>query len=336
MTNTKPLREALTALFPAKDIAWRVGTVTAEKDRGRAVPGLRPVAVQDRLDEVVGPENWGVNYRVVEADLGASKTALVVCGISLYAQDRWVTKEGSAELVAGNESGKAVNAAAAAFTRAAGLWGVGRYLQGVQVDWAALDSTGHFVAEPVLPAYLLPESAQGAVAPEAMPAAVTTVKAAPPVEAAKPAAPDAPVAGAKPAAPVGVVKAAAPVGVVKAAAPVGVVKAAAPVGVVKAAAPVAVVKAAAAEAPAAAGALAEPSADPAIGSALADAMAKLEGKALEMARNLVERAKTGTTPIGMLRNYLNGDSAKNLLADDARAALVSELDTIETQLKAAA
>ena len=44
--------------FPAEDIEWRVGKVTADKKKGIALAYLTNRANIDRLDEVCSPENW--------------------------------------------------------------------------------------------------------------------------------------------------------------------------------------------------------------------------------------------------------------------------------------
>lgn len=78
--------------------------------------------VQDRLDEAVGVENWGDEYRIIGDNL--------FCGISIKVQDenggdKWVTKwdvgvESNVDKEKGNSSDS--------FKRSAVKWGVGRFL----------------------------------------------------------------------------------------------------------------------------------------------------------------------------------------------------------------
>ena len=44
--------------FPSEAIDWRVGATNSDKNKGIALAYIQARPVMDRLDEVVGLENW--------------------------------------------------------------------------------------------------------------------------------------------------------------------------------------------------------------------------------------------------------------------------------------
>ena len=48
--------------FSSEDVEWRLQNVSKDKTRGLAVAYVTARAIQNRLDEVVGPENWQDEY----------------------------------------------------------------------------------------------------------------------------------------------------------------------------------------------------------------------------------------------------------------------------------
>ena len=56
MTETQ--KQQLLLPFPASDIEWRTAYTNTEKTQGFAVPFVNSRAIQERLDEIFGPENW--------------------------------------------------------------------------------------------------------------------------------------------------------------------------------------------------------------------------------------------------------------------------------------
>ena len=57
----KNLQE-LSRPFEPNDIEWFVGVTTRDKTKGLAIPFITNRAVQDRLDEVCGPDGWKNEY----------------------------------------------------------------------------------------------------------------------------------------------------------------------------------------------------------------------------------------------------------------------------------
>ena len=121
---TKEQINQLLAPFTSDEVKWRL-CHAAEKG-GFAVPYLDSRAIQNRLDDVLGKENWQNNFIAVPT--GNSKDPTVnVCVISIYFPERkeWVSKSDGAgasdiEPVKGGLSD--------AFKRAASMWGIGRYI----------------------------------------------------------------------------------------------------------------------------------------------------------------------------------------------------------------
>jgi hypothetical protein len=148
--------EKLKSPFPADQIKWRVGNTTVDKSRGTALAYVDARAVMDRLDEVLGPENWQDSY----SELGGT----MVCKISVYFKEEglWVSKSDGTGLQDANfEVHKA--ALSDAFKRAAVKWGVSRYLYAIEAPWVDVDK-GKFIARNELPRLRKLLEAKGAAA----------------------------------------------------------------------------------------------------------------------------------------------------------------------------
>ena len=61
--NPKEMQQALALPFAPEDLEWRLQNTTEEKMRGLAVPYVTNRAIQNRLDEVCGPENWYNDFK---------------------------------------------------------------------------------------------------------------------------------------------------------------------------------------------------------------------------------------------------------------------------------
>lgn len=164
-------RTALQAPFEDKDIEWRAQT-SGEKNGKYWALLLAYVtnrAIQDRLDDVMGIENWRNAYD--KAPDGG-----ILCGLSLKF-DEWVTKYDGAE----NTAMEAVKGGlSGAMKRAAVQWGIGRYLYNLDATIVTLyenkvnsddllinfkdKENGRevkkrmYCARPVLPEWALPKS----------------------------------------------------------------------------------------------------------------------------------------------------------------------------------
>ena len=157
--------QRLTEPFAPKDVEWRVQTCGKNGDGAWALllPYVTNRAIMNRLDEVVGPQNWQNEFRPGPA-------GGVLCGLSIRINNEWITKwdgaqETAVEPIKGGFSD--------AMKRAAVQWGIGRYLyyldsqivpvlkdrpQGryIRVDDRQKGISG-FCEVPKLPAWALPK-----------------------------------------------------------------------------------------------------------------------------------------------------------------------------------
>ena len=130
---TLSLYEQLTEPFPENEVEWRIGR-SGKNDRGvwaSCMAYITSRAIQERLDQVIGPLNWEVSYRTIE---GKDLTTGILATLSITAKDpsgslTIVDKEDGAEQT-DIESFK--GGLSSAFKRAAVTWGIGRYLYGLE------------------------------------------------------------------------------------------------------------------------------------------------------------------------------------------------------------
>ena len=131
--ETRDLKK-LAEPFPAADIEWRVQQAGQKGDRvwAKVLAYVTNRAIQDRLDDVCGPENWRNEFT-------AGPGGGVLCGLSIFVGDGWVTKWDGAE----NTEFEAVKGGlSGAMKRAAVQWGIGRYLYKIEANWANIHDGG--------------------------------------------------------------------------------------------------------------------------------------------------------------------------------------------------
>ena len=141
--------EALLAPFPAEMVGWKAQATTKDGSRAMAVAYIDARCVMDRLDEVVGPENWSDSYTVLGDQTGSfGKEVVVECRLTVLG----VTKCD----VGVGEDGK--SAYSDAFKRAGVRMGIGRYLYSLDKQWVDYDAkTRQLSRQPQLPAWARPE-----------------------------------------------------------------------------------------------------------------------------------------------------------------------------------
>lgn len=162
--------------FPAEDIEWRVSRAGVGGQRGiwcSVLAYITARAIQKRLDDVCGPENWQIEEpRIIEIN---GKSAFAA-GISIRIDNQWITKWDVAEPT---NIEPAKGGFSGAMKRAGAQWGIGRYLyymdevkadteqtrqDGRQWNWAKLpkDKGGveYWWKTPALPAWALPKDAE--------------------------------------------------------------------------------------------------------------------------------------------------------------------------------
>lgn len=114
--------------FPVSDVSWRLQFVNKDDLQGLAVPYLDARAVADRLDAVVGQNNWKDEYTpwhncTVEGKQKASQ----LCTLYIFDDDKkeWIGKTDGAE---DSDIEPVKGGISDAFKRAAVRWNIGRYL----------------------------------------------------------------------------------------------------------------------------------------------------------------------------------------------------------------
>lgn len=126
--NARAILSALSAPFPADAISWRVGSTSKDKSKGMALAYIDSRDVQDRLDAVVGPENWRDEYQEI--------AGFVVCKLWIRIDGEWIWKcDGAGKTDVEAEKGMLSDS----FKRAAVKWGIGRYLYSLDSPWVAIN-----------------------------------------------------------------------------------------------------------------------------------------------------------------------------------------------------
>lgn len=139
--SAEEIKAALAQPFAAEDIEWRVQNANKESMRGLAVPFVTNRAIQNRLDETVGPENWTNSFtpwHTVSNKDGKKDSQL--CAISIYFEGRgWVTKCDGAE---DTDIEPVKGGLSDSMKRAAVHWGIGRCLYNMDNVWVAIEQRG--------------------------------------------------------------------------------------------------------------------------------------------------------------------------------------------------
>lgn len=124
--------------FPAEHIEWRIGRsgVKNGKPWAMVLAYVTNRAIMDRLDEVVGPDNWWNEYQKAPVADG------MMCGLSICLPDgRIVTKWDGAEKT---DVEPLKGCISGAMKRAAVLLGIGRYLYDLEEGFANIHEGGRF------------------------------------------------------------------------------------------------------------------------------------------------------------------------------------------------
>lgn len=125
------LKEQLEKPFLDDELEFRVGATNSDKTKGLALAYIQARAIQNRLDEVVGIENWRVSYKEINGGFLAK--------LELKINNEWIAKEDGAN-VTDYEAIK--GGISSAFKRAASVWGIGRYLYEIESQWLPIEQKG--------------------------------------------------------------------------------------------------------------------------------------------------------------------------------------------------
>lgn len=127
----QPDWKALKAPFTFDEVHMRPGPVSKKNPQE---PKTKPLTymdarnVMERLDSVLGPENWQCEY----IDVGGR----LLCSIAIRVGEAWVSKaDGAGATQIEAEKGELSDA----FKRAAVRWGIGRYLYEMDMPWVRLN-----------------------------------------------------------------------------------------------------------------------------------------------------------------------------------------------------
>ena len=140
----KTIAAELSQPFEPEDLEWRVQTTMKDNTKGLAVAYVTNRAIQDRLDAVVGPENWRNEFRPWHGD---GKKDAQICGISIYHEGRgeWITKFDGAE---DSDIEPVKGGLSDSMKRAAVQWGIGRLLYKLDPVWVDVEQKGKSYAIP--------------------------------------------------------------------------------------------------------------------------------------------------------------------------------------------
>ena len=137
--DAKTIREELTRPFAPEDLEWRIQVTSKDKTSGLAIPYVTNRAIQDRLDEVVGPENWYNDYKPWH---GNGKKDAQICGISIYFEGKgFITKWDGAE---DSDIEPIKGGLSDSMKRSAVQWGIGRVLYKMTKPlWVKIEQKGN-------------------------------------------------------------------------------------------------------------------------------------------------------------------------------------------------
>ena len=111
----KEIEEKLKAKFDENEIEFRVGATNSDKTMGLALAYVQARAIQNRLDEVLGFDNWKTSYREVNGGY--------ICSLAIKINNEWVS------------------------------FGIGRYLYEAESKWYPIKQQGKnfiFITAPTL------------------------------------------------------------------------------------------------------------------------------------------------------------------------------------------
>lgn len=137
--DPKSIHEELMKPFAAEDLGWRLQKTFENRGQmsGIAVPYVTNRAIMNRLDSVVGPENWYNDFKPWHA-VGKKESQL--CGISIYFEGRgFITKWDGAE---DSDIESVKGGLSDSMKRAAVQWGIGRTLYNMDTVFVEVEQRG--------------------------------------------------------------------------------------------------------------------------------------------------------------------------------------------------
>jgi hypothetical protein len=120
--------------FADSEIEWRVGSTTKDKKKAMMLPYVTNRAIMNRLDDVLGSENWKSEFREIH------KGIICTLSIRLTENGEWITKEDGADLTNIEPTKGGLSDS---MKRAAVHFGMGRYLYEAETEWVELNDAGY-------------------------------------------------------------------------------------------------------------------------------------------------------------------------------------------------
>jgi len=147
--QVQSLAAALSSPFEPREIKFKPQMV--KNNRALAMAYIDARLIQDRLDEVLGVENWQDQYDILT-------DGSVMCRLRIRLGGRWITKSDVGSPSEQPDSGDRLKAAFSdALKRAAVKFGIGRYLYRLPAQWVDYDPVKKQLTQlPQLPAFALP------------------------------------------------------------------------------------------------------------------------------------------------------------------------------------
>ena len=147
----RAITAALATPFEPRDVKFKPQMV--KNNRCLAMAYIDARLIQDRLDDVVGPENWEDSYDLLP-------DGSVMCKLRVKLGDQWITKVDVGSPSEQPDSGDRLKAAFSdALKRAAVKFGIGRYLYRLPAQWVDYDPVKKQIAQvPQMPAFAIPKS----------------------------------------------------------------------------------------------------------------------------------------------------------------------------------
>lgn len=141
--NWDIIRAELSAPFADDEISYKPGAIAKDGTRALAMAHVDARAVMERLDTVVGPDNWSDKYRVV--DMGKDGIG-VICELTVMG----ITKS---DVGTPSDFESTKGGFSDALKRAAVKFGIARYLYDMKGNWLSWDRSlkggkGDFVELP--------------------------------------------------------------------------------------------------------------------------------------------------------------------------------------------
>lgn len=134
--DPRQIQAELALPFAPEDLEWRLQRVIEAKQLGIAVCYVTNRAIQTRLDDVVGPENWYNDYKPWHGD---GKKQAQLCGISIRFGGQFITKWDGAE---DSDIEPVKGGLSDSMKRAAVQWGIGRVLYNMDAVFVDVEQRG--------------------------------------------------------------------------------------------------------------------------------------------------------------------------------------------------